>query len=92
MVFGMATRKVTVTVDEAQLARMRALVRDGAASSVSGFVQHAIALALDDVAGFATALDAALAATGGPLTTDERAWADKALGAPKRRGRRNHAA
>jgi Arc/MetJ-type ribon-helix-helix transcriptional regulator len=51
MVIGMATRKVAVTLDEAQLDQVRSLVQAGAAPSVSGFVQHAVAVALDDVTG-----------------------------------------
>jgi Arc/MetJ-type ribon-helix-helix transcriptional regulator len=49
MVAGTATRKVTITLDESQPERVRALVAAGQASSVSGFVQHAVAVALDDV-------------------------------------------
>src|SRR6185312_2491337 len=49
MVVGMATRKVTITLDEAQLERIRGLVDAGSARSVSGFVQHAVGVALDDV-------------------------------------------
>jgi Arc/MetJ-type ribon-helix-helix transcriptional regulator len=52
MVNGMATKKVTVTLDEAQVEQIRSLVEAGTASSVSGFVQHAVAVALDDVAGW----------------------------------------
>lgn len=80
MVGGMATRKVTITLDEDQVASVRALVEQGGAPSVSGFVQHAVALALDDVAGWAGMLGLALEATGGPLTDDERRWADSVLG------------
>lgn len=83
----MATKKVTITVDEAQLTAMRELVAAGHSSSVSGFVQHAIAVALDDVAGWGAELADALERTGGPLTREEIAWADDALGVP-RRGRR----
>lgn len=85
MVNGMATKKVTITLDEADLGRIRALVEAGTASSVSGFVQHAVAVALDDVAGWGAALAVALTETGGPLSSEERAWADGVLGAPKRR-------
>lgn len=85
MVIGMATRKVTVTLDEAQVDAMRKLVAAGSASSVSGFVQHAVSVALDDVAGWGTLLAEALRETGGPLTDVERAWADELLGTPKRR-------
>lgn len=82
MVTGMATKKVTVTLDEAQLDQIRSLVQAGTASSVSGFVQHAVTVALDDVAGWGAMLADALNKTGGPLTSAERAWADGVLGAP----------
>jgi Arc/MetJ-type ribon-helix-helix transcriptional regulator len=52
----MASKKVTITLDEAQLDRIRALVQAKNAPSVSGFVQHAVAVALDDVAGWGTIL------------------------------------
>jgi Arc/MetJ-type ribon-helix-helix transcriptional regulator len=81
----MATKKVTVTLDEAQLDRVRALVEAGSARSVSGFVQDAVSVALDDVAGWDALLAEALRQTGGPLTDDERAWADEALGVVPRR-------
>jgi Arc/MetJ-type ribon-helix-helix transcriptional regulator len=42
MVVGMATKKVTITLDEDQLARIRKLVESQTARSVSGFVQHAV--------------------------------------------------
>ncbi len=78
----MATRKVTVTLDEDQVHQIRALVAAGTAASISGFVQHAVAVALDDVAGWGAMLAKALQETGGPLTDDERAWADRLLAAP----------
>ena len=80
MVIGMATRKVTITLDEVQLDQIRALVQAGTAASVSGFVQHAVAVALDDVAGWGAMLAEALRATGGELSDGERAWADEVLG------------
>ena len=80
MVVGMATRKVTITLDEAQLDRIRSLVQAGTAASVSGFVQHAVAVALDDIAGWGAMLAEALRATGGELSDKERAWADEVLG------------
>ncbi len=84
MVYGMATRKVTVTLEDAQLDAIRKLVDAGSASSVSGFVQHAVSVALDDVAGWGALLAEALQATGGPLTDEERAWADELLGTRRR--------
>jgi Arc/MetJ-type ribon-helix-helix transcriptional regulator len=83
----MATRKVTITLDEEHVQRIRDLVASGRAASVSGFVQHAVTVALDDVAGWGAMLAQALDETGGPMTADERAWADDALGVPKRRRR-----
>ena len=80
MVVGMATKKVTVTLDEAQLDQIRSLVQAQAAPSVSGFVQHAVAVALDDVAGWGAMLAEALRQTGGALSEDERVWADDVLG------------
>jgi Arc/MetJ-type ribon-helix-helix transcriptional regulator len=80
MVTGMATRKLTITLDEAQLDQIRSLVQAGTAASVSGFVQHAVAVALDDVAGWGAMLAEALRATGGQLSDKERAWADEVLG------------
>ena len=76
----MATKKVTVTLDEAQLDQIRSLVQAQAAPSVSGFVQHAVAVALDDVAGWGAMLAEALRQTGGALSEDERVWADDVLG------------
>ncbi len=84
MVIGMATRKVTVTLNETQLARIRALVDAGKAPSVSGFVQHAVGVSLDDVAGWGAMLAEALTQTGGDLSADEKVWADRILGTKKR--------
>jgi Arc/MetJ-type ribon-helix-helix transcriptional regulator len=81
MVIGMATQKVTITLDQVQLDQIRALVAAGTAASVSGFVQHAVTVSLDDVAGWGAMLAEALRQTGGAITDDERAWADTVLGA-----------
>lgn len=83
MVLGMATTtKVTVTLPTEHVEAIRRLAGSGAASSVSGFVQHAVAVALDDVGGWGALLAEALRSTGGPLTDEERAWADGVLGGP----------
>jgi Arc/MetJ-type ribon-helix-helix transcriptional regulator len=87
MVDGMATKKVTITLEAAQLDRVRELVEAGKASSVSGFVQHAVGVSLDDIAGWGALLAQALRDTGGPLSRDEKAWADEMLGNQKRRTR-----
>ena len=78
MVTGMASKKLTITLDEAQL------VEAGVEPSVSGFVQHAVSVALDDVAGWGALLAEALRETGGSLSDDERAWADDVLGIKER--------
>jgi Arc/MetJ-type ribon-helix-helix transcriptional regulator len=85
MVIGMATRKVTVTLDADQLDRVRRLIESGMAPSVSGFVQHAVSVALDDVAGWGAMLADALGDTGGELSSEERRWADEVLGGKTRR-------
>jgi Arc/MetJ-type ribon-helix-helix transcriptional regulator len=79
MVLGMATSKVTITLDDDQLASLRSLVATGKADSVSGFVKYAVSVALADVAGWGALLGAALEETGGALTAKERAWADSVL-------------
>ncbi len=86
MGIGMATKKVTVTLDADQLAAIRALVEARSAGSVSAFVQHAVAVSLNDVAGWGALLASALDQTGGPLTPAERTWADDVLS--KTRGKR----
>lgn len=85
MVIGMATRKVTITLDEQDLSRIKALVESGKARSVSSFVQDSVRVSLDDVAGWGAMLAEALTQTGGDLTAEERAWADRILGTGRRR-------
>lgn len=90
MVFGMATTKITITLLEDQVRAIREFVTAGKASSVSGFVQHAVNVALFDAAGWRTMLKDALRDTGGPLTKAERAWADALLHPPEnKRGARS---
>jgi Arc/MetJ-type ribon-helix-helix transcriptional regulator len=91
MVFGMASVKVTITLDEEQLAAMRKLVASDKAESVSGFVKHAVSVSLADVVGWGAMLGAALEQTGGALTAKERAWADSIL-RPARRSKRKRKA
>jgi Arc/MetJ-type ribon-helix-helix transcriptional regulator len=79
MVLGTATTKITVTLNDDQVEEIRALVAAGQAASVSGFVQHAVGVALHDAAGWREMLQDALEQTGGPLTKTERAWADALL-------------
>jgi Arc/MetJ-type ribon-helix-helix transcriptional regulator len=80
MVMSMATKKITITLPEEQVETMRDLVVHGQADSISGFVQHAVGVALGEVDLWELELAAALDATGGPLTEAEIAWADEVLG------------
>jgi Arc/MetJ-type ribon-helix-helix transcriptional regulator len=87
MVFGMATIKITITLQDDQVKEIRALIAAGQAASVSAFVQHAVRIALHDAAGWREMLQDALQQTGGPLTKKEREWAD-ALLSPQKQKRR----
>lgn len=80
MVNGMATVKLTITLDQDQFADLKELVAAGLASSVSGFVRKAVETSLHDAAGWKQTLAEALEACGGPLTAAERRWADDILG------------
>jgi len=88
----MATKKVTITLDESDLDAIRGLVAKGTAKNVSAFVQHAVRMSLSDAEGWRAALAEALDETGGPLTDEERRWADEVLGIKPKRRRRNPAA
>ena len=77
--FGMATTKITITLQDDQVEEIRALVAAGQAASVSALVKHAFGVALFDAAGWREMLEDALRQTGGPLTPKERAWADALL-------------
>ena len=90
----MATTKITITLQDDQLAEIRALVAAGQAASVSAFVKHAVGVALFDAAGWREMLADALQQTGGPITKKERAWADALLSpeGPKRGSRKGKAA
>lgn len=79
MVFGMATTKITVTLEQDQLREMRKLVAAGRSPNVSAFVKHAVGIALADAAGWAEMLKEALEESGGPLKQSERKWADSIL-------------
>jgi Arc/MetJ-type ribon-helix-helix transcriptional regulator len=85
MVFGMATTKITITLEDDQVRAIREYVGAGKAASVSAFVKHAVGVALFDAVGWQTMLDDALRQTGGLPTKEERAWADSLLRDPERR-------
>lgn len=76
----MASNKITVTLPQDQVTAIQRLVNSGMSSSVSGFIQHAVGVASDDVAGWGAMLAQGLSQTGGDMTAEERAWADRILG------------
>ena len=86
MVIGMATQKITVTLDNDQVEEIRTLVAAGQAANISAFVQHAVGVALHDAAGWKEMLEEGLQQTGGALTKNERAGADAFL-SPRARKR-----
>jgi Arc/MetJ-type ribon-helix-helix transcriptional regulator len=88
MVIGMATIKITITLEEEQIEEIRALVAAGEAGNISAFVKHAVGVALSDAAGWREMLKEALRETGGPLTKKERAWADSILSPRQRQASR----
>ena len=71
---------MTVTLPVGSVEAIRRLVADSKADSTSGFVQHAVQVSLDDVAGWGALLEQALADTGGAMTDQEQRWADRVLG------------
>jgi len=87
MVIGMATQKFTVTLEDGQVKGIRVLVAARQAANVSAFVRHAVGVALRDAAGWKEMLADALAANGGSVNQNERAWADAFLsGRERKRG------
>ena len=85
MVIGMAsTTKITITVPRAQLDEIKKRVAAREAATISGFVQRAVQKSLQNDAEFRAMVEEGLAATGGPLTARERAWARKMLTPRKR--------
>lgn len=83
---GVANVRTTIGLDEGDLEKIRCLVAEGKAASVSGFVRRAVGMALEDEEGWGVMLAEALERTGGPLTRRERAWADRVLAGRVRRG------
>ena len=71
--------KISITIDEGLLARVRLAVEAGHARSVSAYVEHAVAGQLAAEDDFEAMLAESLAATGGPLSDEERAAARRIL-------------
>lgn len=86
----MAARKSSVTLGVAHEASVRALATDANTISLSAFLDHDVEMALNDAAEWEETLATALEQTGGPLTPEERAWADSILSPAPRKPRRPH--
>ncbi|MCY3807121.1 MAG: ribbon-helix-helix protein, CopG family [bacterium] len=71
--------KVSITIDEELLARVRLAVEAGHAKSVSAYIEHAVAGQLAAEDDFEAMLAESLAATGGPWSDEERAAARRIL-------------
>ena len=59
-------------------------VESRGAPSTSGFVQHAVSVALGDVAGWGALLADALRDTGGGIAVEECRWTEETLGRRRR--------
>lgn len=70
----MATRKITITLPEEQVKKIRKAVAAGKSPSVSSFVKHSVDSAFLDEELFDRKLNDILMETGGPITPKEEAW------------------
>jgi len=77
-----ATTKLTITLADEQLTTIRQWVSTRQVASISAFVKRAVDTAWAGATAWDLALQQALEATGGPLTPQERAWADSVLAPP----------
>ncbi len=80
MMIGMTNKsKIAVSLSPDLVEQAQRAVTEGRSSSVSAYVAEALEAksTLDDLASL---LDEMLAQTGGPLSADEQAAADRALG------------
>lgn len=84
MMIGMTRKKIAVSLPAELVEAAQAAVLAGRAASVSAYVADAIEnkSKLDDLRAL---LDEMLEETGGPLTDEERTWADEILDAPSRK-------
>lgn len=73
--------KLAVSISADIAAQVRTVVADGAAASVSAYVEHALRCQLAAEADFDGMVAEMLSATGGPVTEQERADAARILGA-----------
>lgn len=79
-VVRMTKAKVTVTMDKKLLGKVKRAVDEGKAASVSAYVEQAVRQWILEEETTGDFLDEMLESSGGPLTDEERAWADRLLG------------
>ena len=72
--------KIAITIDPDVLARVKSEVEAGPLRSVSAYIEHAVVQQLTAEDDFDSWLAEVLEATGGPLTEEERAEAQRILG------------
>ena len=72
--------KIAITIDPDVLARVKSEVEAGPLRSVSAYIEHAVVNQLTAEDDFDSWLAEALEATGGPLTEEEMAEAQRILG------------
>lgn len=72
--------KIAISIRADLLEQVHATVADGDAPSVSAFIERSVANQLQIDAELGALLDSALDGTGGPVTDEERSWADRVLG------------
>lgn len=71
--------KLAISMSPALLKKVKAVASRGRAKSVSAYIEHAVAAQIAAEADFDLLMSAALADTGGPATTAERARARRLL-------------
>lgn len=74
--------KTTITIDADVLDQVRGLVANGAATSISAYIEHAVRGQLAAETEFDAVIEEILAATGGPPTAAEKSAAEALLSDP----------
>jgi len=77
----MVSAKITITLPDHQLKKIRKRVAAQDSAIVSGFIQEAVQKSLNNAAEFRAMVEEVLKETGGPLTAKERVWARRMLSA-----------
>jgi Arc/MetJ-type ribon-helix-helix transcriptional regulator len=78
-VVRMTKAKVTMTMDKDLLARVKQAIDSGRAPSVSAYIEKAVEHWLIEEESAEELVDDMLEESGGPITADERVWADRIL-------------